>query len=251
MQPQIFVITCDRKPEYIHASLKSMFSQDSSVSQVHLVVCGSVPPESKYLEEYEKRADCKFYVHRPSTYERDACASANNYTRIVRNTLRAFALSDDYRPMIFCEDDCKFSKNWLSRALRVADILPEVATEYSPEPSKDFVLALYSPYSHKPEQVTGKPSPGFASYHPNDFFGNVCLYITPGAKGVISSYMNSEIQKPGHAPCDIMVRRACWDNKIPIFAMAPSVVDHTGDSSSKGTTEIIRAPSFLLEEPKI
>jgi len=243
MQPQILMITCDRKPVYIHDSLRSMFSQDSNVSQAHIVVCGSVEPNAKFLTEYEERQDCKFYVHRPNTYERDMCSRSNNYTRIVRNTIRAIDLSDDDKPVIFCEDDCKFSKNWLQRTLKIVGILPSVTTEYQRTAGNEFVLALYSPYEHKPERL------GYAEYHPNDFFGNVCLYMTPGAKKTIVAYMKAEIDKPGHAPCDILVKKACWDNQIPIFAIAPSVVDHTGDSSSKGNTEVIRAPSFNPEEP--
>ena len=147
----------------------------------------------------------------------------------MRNTSRALALADGKRPLVLLEDDGACAKDWLGRARRAARVLAE-------RHGDRFVLALYAAY-RLPRDMTVVP------YHPSNFYGNVALWLAPGTAVDLAVRMREASERASCPPSDIVTRQLVWAG-TPAYMHSPSLVQHLGDVSTRGSFRVIRAQSF-------
>lgn len=150
--------------------------------------------------------------------------------RICLNTTRA--LQGGPGPLLLCQDDIVFSRNWIGRFRETVQAL-----ERSSEREKACsILALW---------VAGQTfGSRFWKYNPKAFHGNLCLYISAECRPKLAAYME-EHSRVYEAPDDVLVKTFACTGHAAIFASNPSLCQHIGAVSTNADGgRLIQAKSF-------
>lgn len=223
---QIAISTCDREPQYVHATVEAMFASDERVSKtpVRLVVCG---PSSDYLGPYTKFDNVSVDVMDERQW-RFATGRTLKH-RCTINFRRMLELAVAGQDLIVLQDDVDFAPNWLTRAEAIAG---ELRTSKG---LKRFVLALYASYKF--------PYKPFCAYNPCKFYGTQALLMPAQVHRDLLAYVARELSAGRYAPDDMMVKQWLLETLVPLRAANPNLVQHVGRKSSLGL-HFHDSPSF-------
>ena len=239
MNPQIFMVTCDRTPAYVHDALKSML-RDPDVKRVDVVVCGA--SETGFMSRWH--TDPRVVVHEASEAEKAWARGALVERRILMTFLRALELSEPGRTVIFTEDDTVFASNWISKTANFLELTK--IWHFKPDTVGKYILAICSLYCLKSSRDCGMHS--LAPYHPADFHCTAGFVLDGGMALELARFAREKISRDEWLASDMMIKRFAWDGHCELMASNPSLVDHVGDQSTQGFFDIRRSPSFERKE---
>lgn len=118
------------------------------------------------------------------------------------------------RTLLHCgtifEDDVAFCPAWDSLLRRLIDTIARS--------HKDYVLALYSCYPWDP----GEP---WREYPVDKFYGTQGMHFSRKVRTELAAHLLKHI---GKEPSDMLLKSFCKENKIPLFAVSRSLVQHMG-----------------------
>jgi hypothetical protein len=138
--------------------------------------------------------------------------------------------------VILFEDDIKVAVHWRERLERTIEA---IETSYG----QDYVLAMYSPYS-----CDGyKRGLLFEHYRARGFFGTQGMYYPEKIRVNFASYLYSHGVLAYKKPYDWLLRDYVSDAGIQLLSTTPSLVQHTGISTTGLGGIFHQAPSFLDE----
>lgn len=239
MIPQIVMVTCDRKPEYVHESLRSML-EDQMVEHVDLVLCGA--SERGFLASWE--SDSRVTIHEATEPQKLLSRGSHVERRILFTFMRALELAEDGKTLLFFEDDVVFAKGWLQKA-HAFDYMVKKRFVHSGSLVDRYILSLYSPYCVKSDRSCGQHS--IAEYHPSDFHCTAGFMLEAPIARELLGYACDKVSHGEFLASDMMIKHFTWEKKVDLLASNPSIVDHVGDQSSQGFFGIRRAPTFERE----
>lgn len=136
------------------------------------------------------------------------------------NFLKSVAQVPSGEALLHFEDDVLFTTRIEDK---LATLLPMI-------PVEDYVLTLYTPLNlrHTPIQ----------QIKPLCFWGNQALYFPAGVVRPLAKFSTDTLvgwkagDPENDVTPDLLVRRFCIKNEIPIFACKPSLVQHLGGKST-------------------
>jgi len=224
MDLEVAITTCAREPAYVTQMLESYFSADARVGvwgPPRLVVDGL---DTTFLGPWENDARVMVDAHES--------VSPHVHHRICLNTTRAIGGGVQTLPLLLCQDDIVFSRNWVGRFKETV-----TALERSSEREKACsILTLW---------VAGQTfGSRFWKYNPKAFHGNLCLYISAECRPKLAAYME-EHSRVYEAPDDVLVKTFACTGHAAIFASNPSLCQHIGMvSTNEPSGRLVRAKSF-------
>lgn len=229
------ITTVDRspRPNYVRATLASMFAKDATVAgkvgRVRVVVDGT---DAGYFGPWA--TDARVAVELLSQDELQR-RPAVVHQRCAQGTWRAMAGARPGEPFILLQDDLLFAPRWLARLERAADaVRADLGTE-------DFVLAAYACYEfeHRPH---------YALYPRPLFYANQALYFSTEALARMTPYMRQHgvIERKGAD--DLIFRQYFLDNPIALVATVPSLVQHVGFDTTGLSPQTHQSSTFRDED---
>lgn len=233
---RLAVMTARRSPEYIHATLASLFVSDPLVHHlkgVHLVVGGN---EAEYLHQY--RHHRRINIHLMGQQDAEETCDWPQQRRCCFNLYRALTILDeDCQGLCICEDDVIFQEGFLSKLLAAVNEI-----EKTQKPA-DYLLTAYLPYGAEQLLRLGKAS---TKNNAHTFYGNQCVYYPRGTATELAQfiYQNGVVQQFG--PSDLLVREYAAQ-KNALYGTVRSLVQHVGFHSTGFPQFFHRAASFHEE----
>ena len=228
----VVVCTIWREGNYLEETLNSLslehpLNADCPVS----LVLGS--PLSAYVDHY-RQSGISIVDMGPSTW-----------SWIENLALRHRATWNYYRCLtqpaggsggtLVIEDDIRFARGWLSRLTATLAALDEAA-------AGDFALSLYCPADFPLEAYLRGQL--YAEYPLERFYGTQAVYYTAKTRRGFGAFLKKHGVVANQAPYDILLRYYLYEAGLPLFATAPSLVQHMGKQST-GLGGWYEAPSFM------
>lgn len=228
----VVVCTIWRESNYLAETLHSL-SLEHPLCADHPVSLVLGSPLSAYVDPYRQVAGVSIVDMGPSTW-----------SWIENLALRHRATWNYYRCLtqpvggslgtLVIEDDIRFARGWRSRLTVTLAALEAV-------PVEDFVLSLYCPADFPLEAYFQGQL--YAEYPLNGFYGTQAVYYTAKTRQGFAAYLKKHGVVSNHAPYDILLRHYLFEAGLPLFATAPSLVQHMGKQST-GLGGWYEAPSF-------
>ena len=227
------ISTVCRKENYLAATLESLLATSSSAdSQRVCLVAGS--PVTTHLEGH--RSHPKFTVVE---------IGPNTWAWIKNSSLRHRATWNYYRCLTQCpagargtlifEDDVRFAHGWQVYLIRILAALEE---RYG----ADFVLSLYTSWGFVQEGYRNGQM--FTEYPHEDFFGTQGMYFTAKTRQGFAKYLKAHGVVANEEAYDLLLRDYLRQVGLPLFATAPSLVQHVGKRST-GLGGWHESPAFV------
>jgi mannosyltransferase OCH1-like enzyme len=239
----VAVMTIDRGHAYVHDTLRSLRREwpDGHVS----LLAGS--PKDEYLSPY---LTSKYSILPPSADEWKEISLWSVNRKTMWNYWRCLAKetpADRIQGRLILEDDVRFAKGWRDRFLHCADRMHR-------EHDGIFVLTLYWPHPGIPAAT--KAGPLGHRCNSKAFWGTQGVYFPEAVRRDFAEYLKLYGVDDNLMPHDVMIGHFCAEQGIPILATVPSLVQHTGKSTTGLSPGFHTAPSFLedvrvLPEPSI
>lgn len=228
------VMTVQRSPEYIHATLASLFASDPLVHDlkgVHLLV-GSA--DAQYLSGY--RHHSRIHIHPMSQAEADQLSKWTLPRKVCFNYHRCLTLATAGAAGIcICEDDVLFQDGFVGSMLSAIN---EMEQEHK---ILQYALRLFIPFEFGSEHPV--PVGKYCSqYNPRTFYGNQCMYYPSRVSPEIAEVIHKHGIVRYRAPADLLVR-AYVEETGALYGTSRSLVQHVGFSSTLASM-FAHAPSF-------
>ena len=227
----VAVCTLSREGNYLEDTLSSLtherpFRADRPV----FLVLGS--PASAYVAHYRQVSGVSLVDMGPSTW-----------AWIENLALRRRATWNYYRCLtqpaggaggtLVIEDDVRFARGWLPRLAATVAALKESAG--------DFALSLYCPWDFpRAAYLEGRL---YAEYPLERFYGTQAVYYTAKTRQGFAAYLKKHGVVANREPYDVLLWQYLSEAGLPLFAAAPSLVQHRGTQST-GLGVWHDAPSF-------
>jgi len=228
----VVVCTIWREGNYLEETLNSLalehpLNADRPVS----LVLGS--PLSAYIDPY-RQSGISIVEMGPSTW-----------SWIESLALRHRATWNYYRCLtqptggsggtLVIEDDIRFARGWLSRLTATLAALEEASIG-------DFALSLYCPADFPlTAYFRGQL---YAEYPLGRFYGTQAVYYTAKTRRGFGAFLKNHGVVANQEPYDVLLWQYLSEVGLPLFATAPSLVQHKGEQST-GLGGWHEAPSFL------
>lgn len=230
MALQIAMMASKRARPYAQESLRSMFERDDIDVPVRVMACNSDP---SFLGEWVD--DERVQVEKLSDAEwLGAYANYNVCRKISETFLRclipATEAGDD---LVLLQDDVMFSWDWLktTRAL-FAEARGRLLLKFQ-DPERPVVLSLFSPGKH-----LGRDTP-LAPYKMQCFYANIGLFFSANCLPGLVELTRRSLGEMD----DMIVKDFLLRGGASLFAVNPSIIQHTGNVSTHGCTDV-RSPTF-------
>jgi hypothetical protein len=231
------VSTVWRKENYLDATLSSLFAEyPPSREQPISLVVGS--PKTEHLAGYLSLPGMTLVE-----------MGAHAWTWIENTDVRNRATWNYYRCLTQCrlgrrgsliiEDDVKFARGWRQR---LDTTLAALEAKYGAA----FVLTLYDGYGWYP-----KESCLYADYPLPPFAGTQGVYYPAGVREGYAKYLRRHGVMANRNHYDYLLRDYLFQEKVPLFAAAPSLIQHMGKTTT-GVGSWHEAPGFkedVTQEP--
>lgn len=222
---------CDREPNYVHDTIKSMLSQDTEcfeVKRIEFVVCGT---SGSFLDKWSSRFRHNINTLSEENYKK---LPDDKIRRILHTTMRSLAIAVRRpHPVLFLQDDLEFDKHWLCKTLDAVGELRDKRIE-------DFVLSLYAPYN----LISTK---SYAEYGSRIFYGNQALYFPHHICQQLLKSMVANIASGKIYPDDMLLKNFLLSEPFhPLYAVYPNVVQHIGKNSTIDS-KFHQSPTFGLK----
>jgi len=212
------VSTVWRKESYLDATLSSLFAEyPPSREQPISLVVGS--PRTEHLACYRSLPGMTIVemgVHAWSWIENTDVrnrATWNYYRCLTQCSLGK-------RGSLIIEDDVKFARGWRQRLeITLAALEAKCGAE--------FVLTIYDSYAWYPTE-----SCLYADYPLPRFFGTQGVYYPAGVREGYAKYLRRHGVMANRDHYDYLLRDYLFQEKVPLFAAAPSLVQHMGRTTT-------------------
>ncbi len=236
---------CARKPSFLDATLRSLFSSD--FPKTEKLTLSVHETDAKCVAQWAGHPQLVFRMLAPKeAHEKSLLATR---ARVVHATRLALDLSEG--PVLLFQDDVEFAPNWWTRLHEVlAGDLPKVLATGKPYPLEKSMIALYS-------HLDGFA--GVREWAPATWWGLQGMYFGEEArklavKSLALQQSDWNVYRPafGHgappgadvrmqsgliAADDVRLKDALLKphHGIQLFGIWPSLVQHTGHHSSIGS----------------
>lgn len=219
-----------REENYLATTLDSLSSEypirsDQPVS----LVAGS--PQIAHLTPYRSKPGVTIIEMGP-----------NVWSWIKNNNLRHRATWNYHRCLTQCvggergtlilEDDVKFACGW---RFRLDITLAALESRYGSR----FVLTIYDPHNYAPRE-----SRLYAEYPRKSFFGTQGVYYPANVRQKFAKYLKVTGVVSNKNHYDYLLRDYLIQEDIPLFATAPSLIQHMGKNTT-GLGVWHQAPGFV------
>lgn len=221
---KIVIVTSQRDPSYLDATLESLFASDDSIAKVYVLV------HELSLDCLGKwREDARVLPRRLSESEHAEKMRLGKRTRVCHaERLALEAVGDD--EAIVCEDDCTFQLDWFKRFVAELD-----AYQFGTGPfATTRAHAMISVCHHLKEDHLG-----ILPWNPKSYWGTVAMFYGKIARlRAVEAFVTFEAGRhPGHGQgSDVALQRMLLQsNYVRLYARHPSLVTHVGEVSSIGS----------------
>ena len=214
------ILTVNRKPEYIHQTLASLFAADPDVHRlgtIHVMV-GST--DASYLRRYGHHERLNIVPLTPA--EGEEIRDWHVHRKFCHNYHRCLTVPMvRKRGIIVCEDDIMLRDHFVSRLL---DTIWEMEVEHG---LKRYALALFS--SHDFENDNSFYRGRLYCSYGYPFFGTQCMYYPRECAAEIAPFLLERGVKTCEAPGDLLVKQVYGDK---MYACCRGLAQHVGDVST-------------------
>jgi len=230
-------MACERSPDYLGATLRTLFASEASLQAVDVVVDGI---DLDFLGRWA--TDPRVTTHL-LTEEPDAQEGTERRTlRTFRRCLEVHGAQGGAQDLVVVQDDVDFAPSWLSRAEKGAEWCEAAGG------SRPWVLQLYSPYGLHNLPVHELEAPLY--------YANVAVLIPFRTVAPLAAHLAGSVPRAD----DMAVRHFLECNEGAYYSLNPSVVQHVGDESAQRSRtphgdkrhgSVRRSPTFgeLPERP--
>lgn len=234
----IVMITCNREPAYVDATLESLLSSDESIEKVHVLVH---EVDVACLAQWLNHPKVDWRKLLPE--EHDAKMMLPRRTRVCHAMRLALEDIGDGE-CIFLEDDAVFSPNWLQTFLR--------ELEASTLKREDAMIVLRSHLRFQKD--------GFVRWNPSSYYGTVAVYFGSMAHAyaikALGEGERSKHASPGIGSDVALKNMLLKTPQVQLYARFPNLIEHTGKVSSIASTpvrqhQIEREATGKAERPRV
>ena len=230
----IAILTIDREPQYVHATIESLQKACRGLSRmpiVHVVVgCA----DSTYLDRYKSDASISIRELPPDLAALNGKFSI--YRRFCLNYWRCLGISLDGKSGIcICEDDVVFRDGFLPK---LCDTIRQMIEEAA---LSNHVLAAYAAYDFETNPSLYRRTL-YCSYYAPSFYGTQCMYYSKGVVPALRQYLYDRGIRTEGPPGDMIIKEFCIEHNN-LYACTRSLVQHVG-ARSTGLGHHHQSPTF-------
>jgi hypothetical protein len=211
------VITVARPTDYIHQLISSVRAD----LPVRLIV-GS--PERAYLNKYESSPFIDIIETTPQEWE--LFRDCSLHQRAAWNYWRALtfgACSPNPKGLVVFEDDVVPIDDWERRLYGLID-------QIEARQSGPYILALYA--AAESGLTAADDGAHYVSFPSERFFGNQAIYYPELVREGFAGYLKEHGVDAYTEPHDFLLGDYSQEERIPIFAAIPCLVEHIGEVST-------------------
>jgi hypothetical protein len=223
------MLTCNRQPSYVQASLASLYEADPAAPPVELSVSGL---DATFLGPWLTDAR----VARIDLFTPEQADLLGRVQRQARAALAMrVALERVDGPVLLLQDDVVFAPSWY----RVFCATLERMLGRDQLIESWVMLALYSPYVHDDEPYERYPKRGF--------YGSQGLFIGADVRqGLVGAFAGEDrLGDQRTRTGDTIIQEYIGPtDEVGLYAMNPSVIQHAGRASAIGSQWHHESPSF-------
>jgi hypothetical protein len=237
---KVVVMTVSRSPEYVHATLASLFSScdgNDGPDEVQLMV-GS--PDAAYLAQYRHHRRIRICPVTESEWTQ--AKSLSVHRRFCHNYHRCLSVPlDGFRGLLICEDDIVVRDGFGSKLLSAVDEMEHA------HGLREYLLACYTPYDLAQTRAFYRGR-FYASYFAPDFYGTQSMYYPKSVVSRLADRMMQEGVVAGKQPGDMVVKD--FGRRLnAIYGTVASLAQHIGRKST-GLGNFHAAPNFSRPFPE-
>lgn len=224
------VSTVWRKDNYLDVTLSDLFIEYPPChDQTITLVVGS--PQTEHLACYRSRTGITIIEMGSHAWSWIKDTDVRN--RATWNYYRCLTQCDTgTRGSLIIEDDVKFARGWRQR---LDTTLAALEAKFGSE----FVLTIYDGYGWYP-----KESCWYAEYPLPPFAGTQGVYYPARVREGYAKYLRRHGVIANRDHYDYLLRDYLFQEKLPLFATVPSLVQHLGKNTT-GVGSWHEAPYFL------
>lgn len=222
---EIAVTTVERDPNYLPATIESMFSAchlASRIKTLRLMVDGD---DATWLGPIASR-DCVIVKTRAGK-DCQRMQGVPAQGRCLLNFQRAIDSATKGGPLLTLQDDLVFASCWLEKLRKLVLRIHGDRLSNPGRHAEMWVLALYAEGVFRK-----KPYDHYRAIH---FYGNQALFWPESTREAFRSWLSAEIRAARLEPDDMMVKRFCRTHDVNLWVANPNLVDHVGRSSTVGS----------------
>lgn len=219
----LIISTVWREENYITDTLANL-SLERRISIEHPVCLCVGSPVTEHIDSYRSHPGITIIE-----------MGANTWSWIKNNRVSHRATWNHYRCLtqpvagtrgtLVLEDDVRFARGWYARFnAAVADLEEHYGS--------NFVLALYSPWLFVLEEY--RRGRLYVEYPPEKFYGIQGIYYTAKIRQGFAKYLKVHGVVAHKNIHDLLLGDYMRLSSLPLFATAPSLIQHMGKKSSIG-----------------
>lgn len=220
-QINLVVSTVWREEDYITDTLASL-SRERPISAEQPVCLCAGSPVTEHIERYRSQPGIAIIEMGANTWSWIKNNRAPH--RATWNYYRCLTMpTAGKRGTLVLEDDVCFARGWQARLNTTLAALEE---RYG----SDFVLAIYSPWFSVLEAY--RCGQLCVDYPLDKFYGTQGVYYTAKTRQGFAKYLKAHGVVADEKPYDFLLRDYMQQSGLPLFASAPSLIQHIGRSST-------------------
>ena len=221
----LVVSTIWREGNYLDSTLNSL-REEYPVGPNHSLSLVAGSPVTTHLDCYRSHPGITVVEMGPNTWSwiknnRILHRAAWNYYRCLTQPFAG------ERGTLVIEDDIRFARGWW---MRLESILVALEEHHG----TDFVLALYAPWFFPQEGY--QHGQLYVEYPLKKFYGTQAIYYTAKTRQGFAKYLKIHGVVALENIYDFLLREYLLQSGLPLFAAAPSLVQHIGERSAIGGT---------------
>ncbi len=217
----LVISTVWREEDYIADTLASLSVERPISTEQPVCLCvGS--PVTKHIDRYRLQPGISIIEMGPNTWSwiknnrLSHRAAWNHYRCLTQPAAGA-------RGTLVLEDDVRFARGWYAR-------FNATLTELEKHYGSDFVLALYAPWFFAVEGY--RCGRLYVEYPPEKFYGIQGVYYTTKTCQGFAKYLKVHGVAAHKNIHDLLLGDYMRLSGLPLFATAPSLIQHMGRQSS-------------------
>ena len=219
---RIAIMTCPRKPSYIHQTLGSLFDMEPGIKEISGVDIMIDTSDQTFLEEYK---DIKlFNLHYLTPEEFKVEKARSLYVRCCYNCWRCLDLDiTGYKGLLVCEDDITFRQDFLSCMIQAIE-------EIENKGLYPYMLSLHSKYNLVQDK-SRRRGKYFLSYPAFKFYGMHGIYYPSQTLAKARDFMWEHGVKKPSKPADLLIGEL-GEQMQTFFNVAWDLIEHVGRVST-------------------
>jgi len=220
---RLAVVTTRRNPEYVHATIASLFASTQQSRELHSVDLIADVADTQYLWQYEHHA--RIRIHRLSEDAQKVHSSRHIWSRCCYNHWRALSLPlDGYRGLVVLEDDVLLRDDFLEHLFGAVDDLERRRV-------KTYILSLYTRLNLRPQPTSPGQGNRAVPYPASLYYGSQATYYPKSVLPLLRSYVWQHGVNVYRQPFDELLKEVALKHGF-LYNMAFDLAEHVGEVST-------------------